>query len=151
MLPGLPNIPNMQLVSNAYILLHSNVRDSQYFSRSVMPSWSKKNVLLLQVGSPFLALVRKNNFLSTFVIDRMVLVIIVHLLFLDDKKGSAAGLLRLTTGMGGWLLDWLNVGVELLGGGGEGERLAIRFAGTAEPEGRCDELAAVVVVVVDLL
>jgi hypothetical protein len=81
----------------------------------------------------------------------MVLVIIVHLLFLDDKKGSAAGLLRLTTGLGGWLLDWLKVGVELLGGG-EGERLAIRFAGTAEPEGRCDELAAVViVVVVDLL
>jgi hypothetical protein len=73
----------------------------------------------------------------------MVLVIIVHLLFLDDKKGSAVGLLRLTTGLGGWLLDWLNVGVELLGGG-EGERLAIRFAGTA----RCDELAAVVVVVV---
>jgi hypothetical protein len=82
----------------------------------------------------------------------MVLVIIVHLLFLDDKKGSAAGLLRLTTGgLGGWLLDWLNVGVELLGGG-EGERLAIRFAGIAEPEGRCDKLAAaVVVVVVDLL
>jgi hypothetical protein len=42
MFPALPNIPNMQLVSNAYILLHSNVRDSQYFSRSVMPSWSKK-------------------------------------------------------------------------------------------------------------
>jgi hypothetical protein len=80
-------------------------------------------------------------------IDGMVLVIIVHLLFLDDKKGSAAGLLRLITGLGGWLLDWLNVGVELLGGG-EGERLAISFAGTA----RCDELAAVVVVVVvDLL
>jgi hypothetical protein len=39
--------------------------------------------------------------------------------------------------------------VELLGGG-EGERLARRFGG-AEPEERCDELAAVVIVVVDLL
>jgi hypothetical protein len=32
MFPALPNLPNMQLISNAYILLSSNVRDSRYFS-----------------------------------------------------------------------------------------------------------------------
>jgi hypothetical protein len=75
-----------------------------------------------------------------------------HLLF-EGKKAPAAGLFRLTAaaGLSGWL-DWLDFGVELLGGG-DGERLARRFAGAEEVAAveveRCDELAAVEVALLE--